>query len=220
MDKVTTLSDLAFDLGLSADEAQAIPLGMPVVYDTVPMTMGDGLFSGKALDNRASLAAVLLTLENLPKELDFDLYVVASVQEELGMRGAKPAGYGVAPDIAIALDVTFAHTPDASPEQTVPFGSGAAIGVGPVLCRSLSARLTALAEANNIPHQFEVLGETSSTTADMLQVTRAGVPTALISLPLRYMHSATELVKLSDIEAVAALLTAFLQDLNGGEVCA
>jgi len=220
MDKVTPLSDLVLDLGLSTDEASAIPLGTPVVYDTVPMPMGEGLFSGKAMDNRASIAAVLLALESLPKALDFDLFVLFSVQEELGMRGAQTAAYGIAPDIAVALDVTFAHTPDASPEQTVPLGSGAAIGVGPVLCRTLSEQLTSLAGANDIPHQFEILPKTTSTTADKLQISRSGVPTALISLPLRYMHSASELVALSDIEAVAALLTAFLCDLNGGEAYA
>jgi len=215
MDKVTPLSDLVLDLGLSEEEAQAIPFGTPVVYDTEPLALGDDLFCGKAMDNRASLAILLLMLENLPKTLDFDLVILASVQEELGLRGAITGGYQAAPDLAIALDVTFAHTPDSSPEQTVKLGSGAAIGIGAVLDRNLSGKLTELAQTHNIPHQFEVLPSRTSTTADMLQVARAGVPTALISLPLRYMHSPNELVNLRDMKAVSALLCAFLRDFGG-----
>jgi len=215
MDKVTPLSDLVLDLGLSEEEAKAIPLGTPVVYDTEPLALGDDLFCGKAMDNRASLATLLLMLEQLPETLDFDLVILASVQEELGLRGAIPGGYQAAPDIAIALDVTFAHTPDASPEQTVKLGGGAAIGLGAVLDRRLSAKLTELAKAQDIPHQFEVLPSRTSTTADMLQVTQAGIPTALISLPLRYMHSPNELVNLRDLEAAASLLVAFLRDFGG-----
>jgi len=215
MDKVTPLSDLVLDLGLSEEEAKAIPLGTPVVYDTEPLALGDDLFCGKAMDNRASLATLLLMLEQLPETLDFDLVILASVQEELGLRGAIPGGYQAAPDVAIALDVTFAHTPDSSPEQTVKLGGGAAIGVGAVLDRRLSGKLTELAKAQDIPHQFEVLPSRTSTTADMLQVTQAGVPTALISLPLRYMHSPNELVNLRDLEAAASLLVAFLRDFGG-----
>jgi len=220
MDKVTPLSDLVLDLGLTEDEAKTIPLGTPVVCDTQPIPMGDGLFAGKAMDNRASLAALLLTLERLPQSLDFDLIVLASAQEELGMRGAIPGGYTAAPDLVIAVDVTFAHTPDTSLEETVRLGGGAAIGIGPVLDRGISTKLRTLAEAHDIPHQFEILAGRTSTTADMLHVTRAGVKTALISLPLRYMHSANELVSLADIEAVSALLTAFLENFDGGAVYA
>jgi len=215
MDKVTPLSDLVLDLGLTEEEAKAIPLGTPVVYDTEPLAFGDGLFCGKAMDNRASLATLLLMLEKLPRSLDFDLVILASVQEELGMRGAIPGGYAIDPDVAIALDVTFAHTPDTSLDETAKLGGGVAIGIGPVLDRGISARLTELAQAHSIPHQFEILPSRSSTTADMLQVSRTGVRTALISLPLRYMHSANELVSLRDMEAAASLLVAFLQDFGG-----
>ncbi|MCL2842939.1 MAG: M42 family peptidase [Oscillospiraceae bacterium] len=210
MDEVPKIEDLALDIGLNEDEAKKIPLGTPVVFDTVPMTMGDGLFSGKSLDNRASMAAVLLALSRLPKALDIDLTVLFSTQEELGLRGVQPGLFALEPDICVTLDVTFGHVPDAKPEQTVTFGGGAAIGIGPVLNRDLTSRLVSLAKAHSIPYQMEVLSGKSSTTADMGQVSRHGVATALISLPLRYMHSATELVTLADIEAVASLLTAFL----------
>lgn len=212
MDEVQQVADMVLDVGLDEDEAKGIPLGTPVVFDTVPMEMGDGLFSGKSLDNRASMAAVLLALSRLREPLGFDLTVLFSTQEELGLRGVAPGLFALEPDICVALDVTFGHLPDAKPEQTVRFGGGAAVGVGPVLNRGLTSRLVALAEANGVPYQMEVLPGRSSTTADMGQVSRRGVATALISLPLRYMHSATEVVRLTDIEAVAALLTAFLEE--------
>ena len=216
MDKVTSWDDTLLDLGLTEDEVKHIPLGTPAVYDTRPALMGETRFSGKALDNRASIVTILLMLEALPKTPDFDLFILLSTQEELGMRGAGPGAFAVEPDLCIALDVTFAHTPDASKEQTVLPGGGPAIGIGPVLDRTFSKRLTELAETQHIPHQFEILSGSTSTTADKLQTVRAGVPTALISLPLRYMHSASELVDLTDIRAAASLLTAFLQDLEGG----
>jgi len=216
MDKVTGFDDTVLDLGLTEEETKQIPLGTPVVYDTEPLQIGETRFSGKAMDNRACVAAILLVLEKLPRDLDIDLTVLFSVQEELGMRGAKTGAYATKPDVAVTLDVTFAHTPDASKEKTVPLGSGAAIGVGAILTRAVSNRLKHLAETENIPYQVEVLADKTSTTADMLQIAGTGAQTALISLPLRYMHSASELVDLSDIEAVASLLAAFLLDLNGG----
>jgi len=219
MEEVPAIEDMALDFGLSEEEAKAIPLGTPVVYDAAAMAMGDGLFSGKALDNRASIAAVLLALEKLGAEhsspLQIDLLVLFSTQEELGLRGVEPGVFALEPDLAICLDVTFGHQPDTKPEQTVKFGGGPAIGAGPVLCRDLAQQLQNLAGAEGLPHQLEILPGATRTTADKAGISRAGIPTALISLPLRYMHSASELVNLADIEATANLLAAFLK--RGGE---
>jgi len=221
MEEAPAIEELALDLGLTDEEAKAIPPGTSVVFDTVPMAMGEGLFSGKALDNRAVIAALMLALERLGtagdqrSPLQVDLFVLLSAQEELGLRGAETGAYALEPDLCICLDVTFGHQPDAKSERTVTFGGGAAIGVGPVLDRALTQRLQQLAETRGIPHQSEVLPGRSGTTADKIGVSRAGVPTTLISLPLRYMHSAVELVRLADVEAVADLLAAFLD--GGGD---
>ena len=218
MNQAMKIEDMVLDLGLSSDAASAIRLGTPVVFDSEPIPMGDNLFSGKALDNRACLAALLLALSRLPKALDVDLVVMASVQEELGLRGAEAGLFSLKPDIYLALDVTFGHVPGTSSAQTCQFGGGAAIGVGPVLSRSLTDLLVDLAASHKIPYQMEVLSGKSSTTADLGQITHGGVPTALISLPLRYMHSASELVNLADIEAVSNLVAAFLLHLEGGGI--
>ncbi|MCL2588744.1 MAG: M20/M25/M40 family metallo-hydrolase, partial [Oscillospiraceae bacterium] len=209
MEEVPAVTDLALDLGLTEEETTSIPLGTPVVFDTEAVTMGEGLFSAKALDNRATVAAVLLALDRLPEELNVDLIVLFSTQEELGLRGVQTGVFATEPDLAICLDVTFGDQPDAKPEQTVKFGGGAAIALGPMLDRNLSQQLIRLAETKRIPHQLEVA--ISGTNADRIALSRAGVPTGLISVPLRYMHSATELVNLADLESVANLLAAFLE---------
>jgi len=216
MEQTLTTEDMALDLGLTEEEARTIPLGTPVVYDTVPTSLGEGRFSGKGLDNRASIAALLLALDRLPDKLDIDLVILLSTQKELGLRGAQTGFFALEPDMALCLDVTFGHTPDTKPEEALPLGGGAAIGAGPLLCRTLTQRLQTLAEAEGIFHQLEILPGKTSTTADRAGVSRTGVPTALISLPIRYMHSPTELVDLADIEAVASLIVAFLKDEGGG----
>ncbi|MCL2827477.1 MAG: M20/M25/M40 family metallo-hydrolase [Oscillospiraceae bacterium] len=216
MKKGIALDDLALDLGLTEEEAKAIPLGTPVVYDTVPIPMGDGLFCGKSLDNRASVATILFVLDQFRDKLDqVDLTILFSVQEELGCRGASPALFALEPDYCIVLDVTFAHTPDTDKFKTFPMGSGAAIGVSPMLNRDLTERLKRLATEQDIPHQIEVMPAKTGTTADMSQISRTGIPTALISLPIKYMHNPREIVALADIKSVASLLAALLEDMGG-----
>jgi len=211
------LEDLALDLGLTEGEAKAIPLGTPVVYNTTPIPMGDRLFCGKALDNRVSVATILFTLDRFMDKLgQVDLTILFSAQEELGCRGAKPALFSSNPDYCIVLDVTFGRTPEADPIRTFPLGGGPVIGIGPILDRGLSERLKHLAKVGDIPYQIEVLPGHTNTSADMGQVSQTGIPTALISLPLKYMHTPREIVSLGDIESVASLLAALIQDIGGG----
>ena len=221
MKKGLELEDMALDAGLSDEEAKKIPLGTPVIFDVTPMAMGEGLFCGKSLDNRASMAAILLALHRMAdKPAQADVQVVFSAQEEVGCRGAGPVLYALEPDYFLAVDVTFARTPDVDACKSVPMKSGVSIGIGPFLNRELTVRLKKLAETGEIPHEMEVLPRGTGTTADIGQISRAGVPTALISLPLKYMHCPREIVCLSDIEAVADLIAAFIQDIGGGENCA
>ena len=217
--KPIALEDAALDLGLGAEEAEAIPLGTPAVYDTPPISMGDGLFCGKALDNRAGMAAIFLALSRLGEQMDpVDLTVLFSVQEELHSPGGiQPALFALEPDYCIVLDVTFADSPDTATLSTIAMGKGTAIGIGPVLNRDLSEGLKQLAKDGQIPHQMEVAARRTDTSADYGQISRAGLPTALLSIPLKYMHSPRELVSLADIEATADLLGALLQSLGGGE---
>ena len=217
--KPFTREGITLDLGLSQEEAKAIPLGTPLVYDTTPGPMGDGFFQGKALDNRAGMAAVLLALSRFGAAFhQVDVTVLFSVQEELtGLEGVRPALFALEPDYCIVLDVTAAHTPDTAETTNISLGKGPVIAIGPVLNRHLSARLKELALEGGIPHQVEVLPHRTDTSADLGQISRHGVPTALISLPLKYIHSPRELLCLSDMEEAALLLSALIQNLGGGE---
>ena len=138
---------------------------------------------------------------------------MATVQEEIGLRGATTAAFDVAPDAGIALDVTYAEQPGATAEESLPMGGGPAIGLGPNLHPKLRAMLVGTAERNEIPFTNEILPGHSGTDAWAMQVSQSGIPTALISVPIRNMHTAAESVALKDIERSARLLAETICDL-------
>lgn len=218
MDKSLPIDKLYIDVGMSQEEAEKrVPLGTAVVYSAAAQPLGNGMICGKALDDRSCVAIILKVLEVLHnKPLDMDIYCLISTQEELGTRGAIVGAYGVAPDYAIALDVTHGGTPDAPKHKTLEMGKGAAIGVGPNFNRHLTEAIIDTAVERELPYQLEVAAGHSGTDAWPIQVSRQGVATALVSLPLKYMHSPVETIRVSDGESIIELLTQFLQ--RAGEV--
>lgn len=189
----------------------AVPAGTRVVYDTEPMMLSGDFFSGKSLDDRACFLILLRAMELLQgQELPVDVVVLGSVQEEYTMMGARTGAFSQMPDWALAVDVTFGHQPDAPRSSTVPMGSGPAIGVGPHLHRSISDRLRALAPEASI----EILEGGTGTNASGFQIAREGIPTGLISLPQRYMHTPVEVVRLDDIESSAKLIADWVLSLG------
>ena len=210
------MDELFIDIG--ADEGECnIPVGTPVVFDTGIAYLAGKNISARALDDRASLAAILRAIELLKsKKLGIDIVVVASCQEELGCRGASAAGYAVNPDFAIVVDVTHATTPGVDKSLSFTAGSGAAIGVGANMTRKVSDALIAIAKDKKIPHTIEVSPGHSGTNAYTVQILREGIATGLLSIPLKYMHTPVETVKEKDIEAVAKLLAEFAQHLSQG----
>ncbi len=218
MNKAIKLEDISIDIGLSDRDAKAaVPIGAPVVFAAECFEMGGGVLCGKAMDNRACLASIIYALHLMKDEnLDIDLIVMGSAQEELGFRGAMTGTFGVMPDYAVAVDVTYAKTPDYKKDDAMISGGGAAIGIGPNITRSLYNKLVSLAEEKKIPFQTEVMGGNSGTNAWVMQTSREGVPTAVVSLPIKYMHSPIETLRLSDAYAVAELIAAFA--LKGGEL--
>ena len=124
------------------------------------------------------------------------------------------SAHGVAPDLAIALDVTFAAQPSTADVDTVPLGKGPSIGVGPNFHPILAKRLRDIGDAHEIPYHVEAIPGGSGTDAWAIQVSRAGVPTALISIPLRYMHQPVELLDTRDVERAARWLVAFIGELK------
>ncbi len=207
---------LYIDVGLSQEDAlRTVPAGTPAVYAGSCETLGEGLLCGKALDDRACAAVIIKAFEELSQEdLDVDLCCLVSTQEEVGHRGAKVASWGLEPDVALVVDVTHGKTPDA-PNVPCSCGKGAAICMGPNINSALSKELFALARERKIPHQPKAEpGGNSGTNAEAIQISREGVVTGLIGLPLKYMHSPVEVVALSDMQAVQALLTAYVERLE------
>ena len=217
---------IAVDLGLSGEEARAaVQPGDRLTFDVPPAVLLDGSVSARALDDRACCAAVILAAKelaalSLPLELDF----VFTTMEEVGSQGAVTAAGELAPDCCIALDVSFAVTPDAPAKNCGRLGGGPMLGIAPVLDNALTGLARRTAEEEGLPLQFEVMAGTTGTDADEIAVSGCGVRTVLFSIPQRYMHTPVEVVDPADVEAAAALIAAFCRALadryeKEGEVC-
>ena len=218
-EKVIKIEDLFIDAGLSQEEAEAIPLGTPGVLAADTRLFGDNCICGKAIDDRAGFAAILRALELLKDtQLDVDLYVMASSQEEVGVRGATSGAFAIAPDWSLVIDVGHAKTPDSKPtEAKEEMGGGVVINRGPNMNKSLTEAIVTLAVEKEIHHQIRVVaGGSSGTNARAIQISREGVSTALFGIPLKYMHTQLEVASLDDIENAAKLMCETAKTLKGG----
>lgn len=205
------------DIGLSGEEAKkAIPLGSRVSYAPRFVELNENVVSAKALDDRAGIAAILHCLRKIEGKPAINIAVAFCVQEELGCRGVTPATRKLNPDSAIVTDVSFALTPDADPRKCGKLGKGVMIGVSPILSTSMTDRLLAIAKDKEIPYQYEVMGGSTGTDADRVTVSLMGVPTALLSIPQRYMHTPIETIDVRDVATVGDLMAAYIAE--GGAV--
>ncbi len=214
--KAIEADKLYIDVGLSQEQAQKhCPPGTPVVFVSSCEELGSRQICGKALDDRACAAIIIKAFERLCGEaLNADVCCLVSTQEEVGHRGAAVAAWALQPDAALVVDVTHGKTPD-GPEVVCSCGKGAAIGIGPNTNRALTKELFALAEKKGIPYQYKAEpGGNSGTNAHAIQIAREGVATALISLPLKYMHTPVEVVCRDDMDAIVELLAAYVESLE------
>ena len=208
------LDHLYIDIGAKdqADAKTMVQVGDTAVFDTTPFVSGRKLFS-PYLDDRIACAILLSAMERI-KHAGNDLYFVFTVQEEVGLRGARTAAYGIAPDYGIAVDVTDSDDiPDAPHECSSAAGKGAAIKVmdSSVICHPAVVKtLEDLAQARNIPYQRDIL-RFGGTDAGAIHQSRSGVYTGGISVATRYVHTPMEVADLDDIEACVALTAAFAQ---------
>ena len=220
--KSLPLDELYIDAGLTQEEGEKL-IGTFAVPRGIFRSHLNEVVSGKALDDRAGFVTLLRTAELLKdEELDVDLYLMGSSREETNGGGALVGSFAIRPDCFIAVDVTHARTPDGPKEETFPAGNGTVIGIGPNITRWMSDRFTAKAREKEISWLPEVMTGHSGTNAWGVQTAREGIPTAVLSLPLKYMHSPVETLDLADLEATAALLAAFITNLakEGGEFLA
>lgn len=208
---------LYVDIGArDGEDARAlVSPGDPMVILGEPVELASGRIASRSLDNRAS---VYVALETLRRVENADVAVVASAQEELGHFGARAAAYALEPDVAVAIDVTYATdvpAHDASVGGDHRLGGGPAIFRGPLVNPRVFELLVAAADAEGISYTVET-GTDSHTDADDTYTSREGIPTGLVSIPLRNMHSPVEIVELADLEACIRVLVAFASRLQPG----
>ena len=215
-ERALALEDLRIDAGLPAEKlAAAIPIGTPVVYDQGCAALDGGRVCGKALDDRSCFAALVRTLELLDGEaLDVDVVILGSNFEETGGEGAAAAAHALAPDYAVAVDVTFGIQPGVDADKAFPLGGGPVIGVGPNMARWMTRRMQDLARDLSMETQLEVMAGSTGTNGWEIQIAREGIATQVLSLPLRYMHTPGEVIDCGDVEQTARLLAEFVRSLG------
>jgi endoglucanase len=219
--KVVELKGLHIDIG-AADRDQAAELvrvGDPVTIAAEPVRLAGDCLVSRAMDNRLGAYVGLEALRRCHERgsLSGSFAAIAAVQEEIGLFGARTSAFEVRPDLAVAVDVTHAtDSPgiDEKEEGSHPLGSGPVIFRGSTLSPKVSELLVEAAEEEGIEYTISASGRSTSTDADAIQISRSGIPTGLVSIPLRYMHSPVELVDLGDLEATVELVAAFAARLQ------
>ncbi len=221
-EKAPDMNLLCVDAGLPAARLrELVSVGDVMEFETEFTPLGKTRAAASAMDDRAGLAVIIRTLQLLEKEvLPFNLAAVGAVQEEVGLRGAGTAAYRINPFAAICIDVCHGQTPDGGSRDTFALGKGPVITVGPNVQRAVSDRFLFTARARSIPHQIDIDSGCTGTDAWVVQVSRKGVYTGLLSLPLRYMHTGYEVLDIQDAENTAKLLAAVIKDVGKeGTLC-
>lgn len=210
------LKDLLIETGCEADELKKLVRpGDVITFANLPVSMQDDTFSAHTLDNRASIAALTICLQELQTiRHKWNVYTVGTVQEEESLAGAKTAPFDLKPDIAVAIDVTHASSPLTKGWNTFTLGGGPVISYGMNMHPALSGMFKEICESERIPYAEEFSPRMSGTDAIAMQIVNQGIPTMVVSIPLRYMHTANELVSLKDIQNVGKLLAAFVRQLD------
>ena len=219
-EKGIKIENMLIDTGFTRDALmKIIPIGSPIVMKSGVGEMQGEKLCGCAMDNRGGVASVFYCLEKIrDMDLDFDLYVLFSSQEELGLHGAYSGTYEIDPDLAVAVDVTHGTTSDTKGRcEVFDLGSGAVICRGPSLDFERTNQLIQAAKENALPYEIETAAGNSGTTSWAIQTSRLGVPVMLVSVPLRYMHTTVETLCVRDVECVGDLLSKFV---SGGGIFA
>jgi len=214
--KVVELKAMHIDIGAADgdDAASLVRVGDPVVIDSEPRRLAGNRLVSRSMDNRLGAYVALEALRRCHERdsLSGSFAAVAAVQEEIGLFGARTSTFSVRPDLAIVVDVTHATDAPGVDEKELgrhDLGSGPVIYRGATLSPKVSELLVETAEASGIAHTVGATGGSTGTDADAVQFARSGIPTGLVAIPLRYMHSPVEAVDLADLEAAVELIAAF-----------
>ncbi len=214
--KTAKPEDVAVDIGFSAEAArEKVAPGDRITLDGALEPLFSDRICSAALDDRAGCAAIIRAAELLKNTEKAEIIVALVSQEEVGSSGAATSAFAVAPDFAFVVDVSMGLAPDEKAESCGEMGKGPMIGVAPILDRRLSRLLVETAKRANIPWQMEVMAGRTGTDADAIAVSGRGVRTAIVSVPLRFMHTPGEVVALCDVENTARLIA----ETVGGGLC-
>jgi putative aminopeptidase FrvX len=218
--QVVKLKDMWLDIGAKNKEeaAEIVKIGDPVTLELGYQEMRNGTANSPGMDDKTGLWVAMEALRRAKqKGLNVAVFAVATVQEEIGLRGAATSAYGVNPQVGIAIDVTHATdcpTIDKTQEGDVKLGGGPVIYRGPNMNPIVVDRLRQAADDADVPIQLAASGRGTGTDANAIQLSRAGVAAGLVSIPNRYMHSAVEMISLSDIDAAADVLAMFVHKMK------
>lgn len=214
-DKAVKIEDMGIDVGLPLEKIkETISVGDVITFKRNVIELLNGRMAGKSLDDRAGVVVMKVCLEELQKiHHDHDVIAVTTTQEEVGLRGAIVSTYTLNPDCAIAIDVTHAATPDTKSMVETELGKGPVIALGPNFHPVVYEELVREAKENRLPYQINPIPGRSGTDAWAIQITQGGVPTGLVSIPLRYMHTTVETLDLQDVIQAGKLLAYFIAGL-------
>jgi putative aminopeptidase FrvX len=209
------LKNIFLDCGCTSKEEVeklGVHVGCVITYEDQFMVLNDRYYVGRALDNRAGgfmIAEVARLLHENKKKLDFGLYIVNSVQEEIGLRGAEMIAHQIKPNVAIITDVTHDTTTPMISKITqgdLACGKGPVVSYAPAVQVNLNKLLVETAKKNDIPFQRQASSRSTGTDTDAFAYSNDGVVSALISLPLRYMHTTVEMIHKEDVDNVINLI--------------
>ena len=208
--KVSTDGTCVADIGMSKEDAEKVICeGDKASFRASFEKIGENRVSATYIDDRGGIAVLLKALEYTKAENEITL--VCSAQEETGGTGATCVSFNVNAALSLSVDVSFATTPDSNTKDCGKMNGGPMIGYSPILCREYSDLLVELAKEKNIPYQKEIMNGKTGTNADHITISKGGIPSALVSLPQRYMHTPVEVVDIRDIENCAKLIAEFLE---------
>lgn len=214
--KSVPIREMVVDIGMTGEEAKAaVQVGDYMVFAAEPFDLLSGELCSKALDDRACLVCILHALELMQgKPLAVDVIVCATTKEEMGGHGAQACAYREMPDYAIAIDVTHARTGDA-PQVLKELGDGADISIGSNSRPAFAKKVIEICRAKQVPHRLDACPSASGTNAWTMQMMQAGVCTLVVSLPLKYMHSPVEVLRMKDVDSVSRCLAEFAMSFDG-----
>lgn len=207
---------LLVDTGLEPEKVKRlVRTGDLISFAQEPFELQGDFLVGHSLDNRVSVAALTQCLELLQgRAHTWDVWAVATVQEEITFGGARTSAFELHPQLAVAVDTTWGRSPGSPEHKTYPLGKGPTLGWGPSVHPGLHKAFKTLADQLEIPYSVEVMPRLSSTDADALQIAAEGLPTMVVCIPIRYMHTPVEMVAMKDITRTGHLLTEFIASLD------